>query len=298
MSSWIFLAILAYALWAITNILDKIVVSKYVKDYFSLSLLCLLFGSFFILIYALITNGIHPISQKILYLALTAGFARVLGYYFYYKAISYEEASRVTILTQLASIFTLLLSVLFINETLNTNQYFAFAFLLFGGILSSVKFNQKIVKISFAFWDMILFAIFMAINAVMTKYVFQFENFWQCMIWIVTGEIISVILISLLFKKQILKTFFKTLSCGKILILLDQVFSSSALIIWSLALTLGSVSLIGALSSANPIFVFIFAILMGILFPKILKEKIDKNTLLLKITSIILVVIGVYLISV
>lgn len=292
--SWIFLAILAYALWAITNIIDKILVSKYVKDYFSLSLLCLLFGSLFILIYSIIVSGLHPINPTILIIALLAGLARVLAYCFYYKSMSYEETSRVVILTQLAPIFTLLLSAIFIQETLNGNGYLAFALLLSAGILSSLKFHQKNTWISFAFWDMILFAIFVSLSAVMMKYIFGLANFWQCMIWIVIGEMLSTILISVLFKKPLIKIFNQTVSKGKFLVILNEILSSSALITYSLALTIGSVSLIGALSSANSIFVFILAIIISMFIPKIFKEELDKKTIIFKIFAIVLMGTGIY----
>lgn len=296
--SWIFLAILAYALWAITNIIDKIVVSKYVKDYFSLSLICITICSLLIFVYSVIISGLQSFGNIIISIAILAGFARAIAYYFYYKAMSYEEASRVTILTQLSPIFTLLFSVLFIRESLSFSQYFAFFLLLIAGLFASLKSDQKKIKISFVFWDMLIFAIIISASAVMMKYVFLQESFWPCMVWIALGETISAIIISILFKKHIFNVFTETSLKTKLLILTDNIFSSTALIIYSLALSLGSVSLIGVLSSLNPIFVFIFALIMGIFFPKILKEKIDQNTLLLKITSIILVIIGVYLISV
>ncbi|EKD56586.1 MAG: putative membrane protein, DUF6 family [uncultured bacterium] len=293
--SWISLAILAYFLWAMSNIIDKIVVTKYVKDYFCLSLMSILFGSFFILIYSIIVSGINPINLTILVIALLAGFTRVLAYCFYYKAMSYEEASRVTILTQLAPIFTLLFSVLLIKEVLNFNGYLAFILLLISGILSSTKFDVKKIKISLAFWDMILFAITVSASAVMMKYIFGQANFWQCMIWIVIGEIITSIIISILFKKSLFKIFNLTALKGKILVIFNEILSSSALIIYSLALTLGSVTLIGALSTSNPIFVFLMALLMSIFVPKILKEEIDKNTIILKIFAIIIMGAGIYL---
>lgn len=306
--SWITLAVLAYFLWAISNIIDKIVVTKYVKDYFSLSLMSLLFGSLFILVYSIIFNGIQQINLTILIIALLAGFTRVLAYCFYYKAMSYEEASRVTILTQLAPIFTLLFSVLFIKEVLNFNEYLAFILLFISGILSSTKFDiektcpsklqRSGIKISLAFWDMILFAITVSTSAVMMKYIFDQANFWQCMIWIVIGEIISSIIISILFKKPLLKIFFLTAVKGKILLIFNEILSSSALITYSIALTLGSVSLIGALSSTNPIFVFLIALLISIFIPKILKEEIDKRTIILKIIAIIIMSSGIYLLSI
>jgi uncharacterized membrane protein len=302
--NWIILALLSYLLWAISNIIDKVVVSKYVKDYFSLSLMSLLFGSIFILIYSISTHGFHALGLTIIIIAFLAGLTRVSAYCFYYKAISYEEISRVSILTQLAPIFTLIFSIIFIKEILSFNGYLAFLLLLIAGIITSIKFENNLnqvkfskIKISYAFWDMILFAISVSASSVMMKYIFIQADFWQCMIWIVIGEIISTIIISAVFKKPILKIFILSEFKGKFLVIFNEILSSSALVIYSLALSLGSATLIGAISSAGPLFVFTMALLISIFIPKILKEELGKNTMILKIFAIIIMSYGIYLLK-
>lgn len=125
--TWIYLAIIAYFLWAITNIIDKVLISKYIKDYFSLTLMGLFIGSLLIFLYIIFTHGFFLIAWTTLLLALLSGLVRILAYVFYFKSLSYEEVSRVTILTQLVPVFTLIIAYFFINEVLTIKGDLSFA---------------------------------------------------------------------------------------------------------------------------------------------------------------------------
>ena len=65
-----------------------------------------------------------------------------------------------------------------------------------------------------------------------------------------------------------------------------------------LALQRGPVSLVGVLESFEIVFVLILTIIISAFFPKILKEDIDKKTIIIKMISIIAMLAGLYLVSV
>jgi len=81
------------------------------------------------------------------------------------------------------------------------------------------------------------------------------------------------------------------------LIYVAEIFGMGGMAFFYLALQRGPVSLVALVGGTQCLFVLVFVTLISILFPKILKEEIDKKTIIIKIISIILMLVGLYLIS-
>lgn len=293
---WVVYAIVAYFLWSITNLIDKILIDKYIKNHFSLTFLGSFFGSLFILIYIIFFHKFIFVSWIVFVFALLAGFTRVLSYILYFKSASFEEMSRITTLWQFSPVFAFILSYLFLGEKLSLSGFIAFIFLIAAGFFASTRLDEKSIRISPAFWLMVLSTLGMAIGTVLDKYIFNI-NFWPALGWTMIGEFISIGILALIMKDNIYKKFLICPTDGKLLLLGDEVISGAALIIFSFALSKGSVSLISALSATNPIFVFIFALISTIWFPKFLKEDMTKNNLIPKIIGIILMTVGLWILN-
>lgn len=58
-----------------------------------------------------------------------------------------------------------------------------------------------------------------------------------------------------------------------------------------------SVSLVIALQATQPFFLLLYAIILSLWFPKILKEEVNKGVLTNKLIAIALLAIGVFLVS-
>jgi hypothetical protein len=63
------------------------------------------------------------------------------------------------------------------------------------------------------------------------------------------------------------------------------------------AISIGMISLVYAVVSTQPFFIFIYMLLMTKLAPKIVKEEIDKSTIILKLVAIFLIFFGSWLIA-
>ncbi len=70
-----------------------------------------------------------------------------------------------------------------------------------------------------------------------------------------------------------------------------------AIIFYYIAISIGLVSLVAAISSVEPFFVFIFTLLLSIFVPRILKEDIGKGAVTTKALAIILIIVGTLLIT-
>ena len=81
------------------------------------------------------------------------------------------------------------------------------------------------------------------------------------------------------------------------LIYLVEILGITGIAFSYMAMQRGPVSLVVLVEGIQPLFVFILALFLTIQFPKILKEEINKKTIIIKIISIILMLVGLYLIA-
>ncbi|MFC1486653.1 hypothetical protein ACFLRN_03045, partial [Thermoproteota archaeon] len=64
------------------------------------------------------------------------------------------------------------------------------------------------------------------------------------------------------------------------------------------ATSLSYVSLVSALAGLQHFFVFVYVLLLSLFVPRILKEELSKNVVLLKIIAIALMIVGTWFISI
>ncbi|MEJ2242825.1 MAG: hypothetical protein P8Y18_11910, partial [Candidatus Bathyarchaeota archaeon] len=65
-----------------------------------------------------------------------------------------------------------------------------------------------------------------------------------------------------------------------------------------IAMSLGYVSLVSALSGLQHFFVFIYMLVLSIFMPRILKEEINRQVIILKIFAIALMFVGTWMVTV
>jgi len=295
--SWIWLAISSYLIWAFVNLIDKILVSKYVKDPLILNLIDTFFGTLLVVLYIILFKQISLLPWMILSIVLISGVIRFVSYWLYYKGMQNEEASRVTMLMQLSPVFTLILAYFIVGERLGHLQIIAFILLLLGGIIASLHHEEKKLKISPVFWIMLLSSFGISLSVVLLKFGFKINDFWTIMLWAMVGEMIAIIVLSITAKKNLFSSFNKLNITAKITLLVGVVASSLAFILNSKALETGPASVISVLSVTNPLFVFILAIIASVFIPKIIKENINFKTVLLKVLALIFIFSGLVLLS-
>jgi uncharacterized membrane protein len=64
-----------------------------------------------------------------------------------------------------------------------------------------------------------------------------------------------------------------------------------------IAISVGYVTLVNALSSVQPFFVLLFTVLLSVFFPHLLKEDLGKSIISIKILAIALMFVGILLIT-
>lgn len=294
----IFFALLSPAIFGVGNFIDKFLLEKHTL---SPTVITIYGGiaAFVAGIIVLLLTGFYPIEFRTLMIILLSGFLTAIYLLPYYKALTFDETSRVIPLFQVYPIFVLILSFIALNEGFTTAQYFGAALIIVSGFLLSVeKLEGRIFTLRKSFWYMILSSFLFAVAQVLYKFGVEEVPFWNTLPYESFGIAIGAVTIAL-YKNNFNKFKKETRRFEKkvfVFIGVNECISIFALYTGYFAISLISVGLVSVLSGLQPLFVLIYGVILSLWFPKILKEVLDKKTIALKLFSIIVIIIGTYFI--
>jgi drug/metabolite transporter (DMT)-like permease len=298
---YLFFAVLAAFFWALANIIDKNVVKDHVKNPLVITFFLGLFGALISLL--LLPLGYVKIPSVFLFSTtlflgiLFAGFN-----YLYIKGLNEEEVSRVAPVISTTPVFVLLLEFLLLNQTFSSIQYTGISLAVIGSIsVSSASIGIDFVKFkkNKAFFLVLLATISLAAYTVGIRWILNFSDYWNVFFWSRLGGLLFVIIflihddtrrkISNLIRgndKQ--KTFYMGLS---------ELSNNFGVLSQTVALSLGAAALVQTVISIRPLFVLIFVVLLELLWDKSLGDELDRRNIIIKLLSIVMIILGIYLIQ-
>ncbi len=293
--SWLLAAISAYFILAVVFLVDKYLLVGPIP---SPRVYVFYVGALQALAFLLIpfVDFIFP-GFFYVFLGLASGFFFIIGLLWFYKGLRVFEPSRIVpAIGALTPIFIFLLVYIFSGgeEILGLKGSLAFILLILGSVIITSKKTKKIswesLKIS------AVAAVLLAFYMVLAKYVYMVQPFWSGFIWIRVGALLaSVVLLSLFFKEVKGEVFKKKESRSPkttAIFLLNQAAGAAGNILqnWAVALApLVYVSIVNALMGIQYAFLFIFALVLSLKFPKILKEEVSREVIFQKIVAILLI---------
>ncbi|MBI2545001.1 MAG: DMT family transporter [Candidatus Aenigmarchaeota archaeon] len=294
--SWVLLTLLAVNFWAFANIIDKYVIGNHIKNPF----IYVGIGSLPTLLYTIILVLVFGVTIPSLFyflIALVPGVLTTIAFLMYAKAIDAEEVSRVIPLYGLGTIFTLLLSTIFLQEIFTLGKYLGIILLVVGSFFISYKYHKSSGRFSKAFLFMAIVSALYAVSWVIVRYLSYSMDSMSIFIISEIGLVVSAFIPFIANIDQIRKIFIKD---NKIIYfrLLSGFLGFLGLLVYYKAISEGSAALTTALDLTQAFFVLVYATLISIFIPKILKEEIKGSIITLKILAIALMIIGSYLISV
>jgi drug/metabolite transporter (DMT)-like permease len=293
---WFYFALLSSVLISGVNIIDKILISDYripplvyVLVISATSLMPLVTLAFF---------HLTPLPLGILAFTILVGFVRIYYTLPYFKALMVEEVSRVIPLLQLTPVFVLILSSLVLREALRPQDYVAFGLLVLGGTLFAIRLTKGI-RISLAFYLMILASFLLALYSVALKYLFSIQDFYTIFIWVqIAGFITFFQLIPFKpFRNSLIKTYKVTNRKIGIILVAEQAVAYVSVYAYNYAIAHGPLTLISSVGATQPLFVLLFAIILSYRFPRVLREELTKMDVALKVLGLIAIFAGTYLIQ-
>ena len=295
---WIYFVLLSEFMWAVTSLIDKIMLSKnYIKNPRIFIIFNGLMNVF--LVFLLPFFGFGKLSVMDTLISVLAGIFLTAGIFFYYKAVQHEEISRVLVLWQLIPVFVLIASFLFLKEGLSLFQIIGFLCLFAAGLLVSYKNINGSFKLSKAFYYMLCSTVPITIYYLFSKHIYQTTDFWSAFMLLRLSALSSVLLLLIpSIRKEFFETWVKMKKNAKLLITSKMLIDFSAFIVIGLAMVSGPISLISALgSSTAPIFIFLITLFTTFYLPRLLKEQISKKIVLIKLIAIALIIVGIVFIN-
>ncbi|MDP3964215.1 MAG: EamA family transporter [bacterium] len=289
------LSVLAAFLWAITNILDKTLVSRYFDDvrslYIPISLTEFVFGVASLSISWAIFEPGHFV------LAIVGGGAFVVMGYTYFHAAKIEDISRVAPLFAIVPVSTAILSAIFLREIFSPITYAGIGLIVCGAMLIMFRGSVRMIFQSRALGLMLLSAVVVSFYIVIMKYLLEYYSFWSVFGWL---SVFSGLIGTLLFSRHwnILLIQVKTKGAkGPWLAVLSETLSSSAGLISTLASSLWFVTIVSAVSTVQYVFVFVFSLIISRYRPNLFREEISPKIALQKIFAIALIIAGLLVVS-
>jgi len=188
---WLYITISAYCLFALANVGDKLVVSKFKTEpiVYAFYVGFLGLGTLVFIPFGVIFPGTFQLFWSGL-----GGLAFVMALYCMYQAIESGETTKaITLLGGSSPIFTFLFSYWFLKERLDLHQILAFIIFVLAIIVISwpvaASRKEKINK-RLLFWGILAGVIFAA-SYVLAKYVYFSQPFLSGFFWIRMGGFYS-----------------------------------------------------------------------------------------------------------
>ena len=316
---WYILALIASTLWAVVVIVDKFVLTHYIRDAVSYQVflaLTMLPFLIFLIPFTPHTNSSTPTILPVIIILL--GVALGLVYVLYNKALLIEEVSRVTPLFYLSPLFVLLFSFMFIGEGLSLRRYVGIGLMVFSAISVSVSLRGRNrdygdgdrhnyrqshshslhISLSPALLMILVLDIMNAGKDVISKLMLSHLDYLSYLFWFLLGNIAGRPFL-LLIPHNREKTLMIIKTLPPKVYLLSFISSSLAwtgYVLYFKAVSMTYISLVSAIPTTQPFLVFIFATLLGLFYPGLIEEKTDRRSLTIKGIAAVSVLIGAYLI--
>jgi drug/metabolite transporter (DMT)-like permease len=299
---WLTITISFYVILAAVYLVDKYLLSGSIGNPKIYTFYVGVLGLGFLALTPFVGFFLPPISQLIL--ALLAGAIFIFACFWFYKALREFEASRVVpAINGLVPLFTFLLVYIVSlgKEAPSFYDILAFLLLVLGSFLITAKkenfINLKSLKLS------LLCAFLMSLSFVITKYVYLAMPFWSGFIWIKIGGALLAFLFFIFFKEIRQEIFQKKIvqkqkTMG--IFVLNQAAGGLANVLENLAISLaplGYIALINALQGVQYVFLLVFAVILSMKFPQILKEEISRKIILQKLAAILVIGSGLVILT-
>ena len=294
---WVILAILSHFVWAWANITDKYVVENRVKNPYVYVWWQWIFAILALVIVPFVGFELN-LASSYLWLMLASVFG-VIGSLFYVKSLQLEEVSRIGLWWNLIPVFTLGIAWFTIGQKLSVIQFLAFFLLLFGALVGSLHAGWVRFKISKALKYIIVACVSYSIYAVIYSHVVVVESFAVSYVWMnIFGFFMSFLLVFSPSIRHDFVSLWKKMDVSLISIffgvsILNHI--GAFLNVW--ALSLGLAALVFAMEGFQAMFILIFATIISVFNPKLLKEELDKKNIILKLVALVFMIVGILILN-
>ncbi len=295
---WFPLTVLAYIALALSQVLDKVFLTKFVRESRAYAAIIGLMG----IVVVLMLPWTQPFpSMFLLGASLTAGGLFVLALLPFMAALQGDDASRVITATgALVPVLTAVLERFVLGIVLSAYAYVGIIFLIIGSMVLTSSTGQSSRRSQWAMVLAFFSAALFATSFVLTKYVYSHVDFVTAFVWMRLGGAIAgaIIVISVhSVRAEMLRLFTKAKPALWIGYLANQAVAAVGFVLQSWAIALASVGVITAMQGVQYVFVLLFVVFFSRFFPDLLTERITKAVVVEKLTATVCIILGLALLA-
>lgn len=297
--NWLFFALLAPAVYAIVVFIDKYILEKEITDYRGMPIysaaVAAIFGSAI-----WVVTGFPFLALTDTLLVILTGILTIWGVALYFKALSDNEASKLTFLFQMTPIITLILAYFFLGDKISSRQIFGFLLVLISTLGISVYKGLRKIHLSNAFLLILLTDFLWASAYTLFKFVADTNSFNKIISYESWGIGLGGLILYFLFpsiKKAFVNTNRRIKKRVFGLIIINEGFFLASRLLTYLAISMGPVALVNVVGGTQVLFAILYGLILTLIAPKIFQEDITKGGLSKKIVLASLVLLGLWLVQ-
>lgn len=258
---WLALSILSTVFFALSNVIDKQIVGRYLRDPKACVFLAVCFDTLYALLIAVATGFVLQPSRYFLAAALS-GIVYVVEVMIYFFSIKNENVSMVIAILMSSPLYTLLLAVLFLGERVTVAQAAGIFLVVAGSIVVSVRKGEGRHTVSGMLLPSVVASFLLGASAVLTKYSLTTLSFWDSVVARQMGSFLAVLPIGIILVMRQSGGQFQNpkpvLFSGA-----SEVVFMIGMVMITLASSLGPISLVSAAGAVQPLFVLLWLFLLG-----------------------------------
>lgn len=301
---WFVIALIGYALLALVFVLDKFILSKSLGSpaVYAFYSSIFMFGAL-----AALPFGVQVLFGLDWFWAIVSGLAFGGGLWAMFTAVKRGEASHIDpFIGAVVTIAVYTLSYMFLSESLTRTQIGGIIVLIFASLLLSFEKTRQRNGFHVGFIWAIIAGILFGLSHVTAKYLYELYPFLTAFVWTraATGLLGIALLLAPSVRRE-LKTVFskkkaraasKKINFGKdhalMVVSLDKVLGIVGVVLIQYSISIGSVTLVNALSGLQYAFMFVMIYVLTKLRPRLFNEYFTKRELRMQILALFFVLIG------
>lgn len=302
-NTWFFIALLAPALWAIGNHIDKYLLDKELK---AMGIGPLLLSSSLVGLPAMaiilsLRSDVLTISPGHGALIVLNGILYVLSLIPYYYALQRDEASIVVPLFQTTAVFSYVFGLIVLDERLTLFQIIACLLIVSGSALLTLEMKRKRSRFKFDVFALMLAASFLnALNWLLFKYVAIHEDFWKTSFWEYVGFVlvaVGALIFCESYRLNLLRVLREKRTRVFGLVGLNELVSICAKTATNIASLAAPLALISTVHGLQPFFVLCYGVLLTLAAPSHYREELTSHAIIQKLAAITMTISGTLMLN-
>jgi transporter family protein len=297
--SWVAYALIGPLIFTVINFIDKLLLEKEIPDPLMmpivLTITALLSGTLLHIVTGFPTLPLPALLITVFSGVLTTGAAA-----FYFVALSREHTSNVIVLLKIEPVMTLILSYLFLRETITASQLLGFVLLLSAALALSANRETGRIRPSTSLWLVMMANLSNAAAQIVFKHVAESYPFEQIISFETYGFAVGGMVVYLLvppirraFNNNIRQISRRAMG---LLGFAEGIFIISKVCIY-LAITLGPVALVSVLGSTGVLYGVVLGWILTVIAPSIYRERFTRDDLIWKASFSLVLIAGVWFIN-